>query len=473
MILPEHLTISESGLSHTQKESILTDFFGEMRDKKQHFLGYQTNQDVQFSPSLSPFLALNLLNLGDGFEDGSYEINTKQFERAVIDYYACLWGFSHTLSPRNYWGYITAMGSTEGNLFALWNARDYLMGHAVEGHKHAITVKNKPIVIFSSATHYSILKACQILGLTTFNEAGPLLGDCPINQGNWQQSLLVEESGAVKEADLYQLVSFFMNHGHPIILILNHGTTFSGGSDATSRILNHLKPILGENDEQNRRFWIHLDGALSANFSPYFNDNIFEATQDPYEFRHPDVMSVCASPYKWLGAPWACGIYLMHEKYKVGSSHRPTYIAARDSTVSGSRQGLFALYLWERLSTLGTHGLKQTALKNEHNANYLHRRLSHLSKHKQKLTVMPRPTGANIVRFTSPNDSINQRFSLAQEDVEVNGKTQRMSHVVMLSHVTRTMIDDLIKALSGPNVFSNRAANVHPLTTHYFFPPLK
>ena len=410
--------------------------------------GYQTNQEIQFPPSLSPFLTLNLLNLGDTFEDGSFKINSKQFERAVIDYYARLWGLSQPHTPRSYWGYITTMGSTEGNLFALWNARDYLSGYEVEGYNQAVLIKNKPIVIFSEATHYSVIKACQMLNLNTFNDSGPLLGNCPINQGDWNKPLSIEESGAVKEEDLYRLARFFIDRDYPIILVLNHGSTFSGGSDATSRILDTLKPILGENSDKERRFWIHVDGALSANFSPYLNKNIFEIQQDPYEFRHPEVMSICSSPYKWLGSPWACGIYLMHEKYKVGSSNRPIYIGGRDSTVSGSRQGIYALYLWERLSTLGTTGLKKIAIDNELNANYLHQKLSQLSQKKKKLTVMSRPTGSTIVRFTSPDDHIIEKFSLAQDHVEINGKIQKMSHVVVLSHVTPSVINSLIAELS-------------------------
>ncbi|SBS31072.1 Histidine decarboxylase [Marinomonas spartinae] len=468
MMHSEHLAISGQGLSPAKKEALLADFFNEMSEKKQNFLGYQTNQDVSFSSSLQPFLSLNLLNLGDGFEDGSYEINAKQFERAVIDYYARLWGFSSPFSPRRYWGHITAMGSTEGNLYALWNARDYLSGYAVEGYQQEVYVQKPPIAIFSEAAHYSIKKACQILGLTTFNKAGPFLGTCPINQGDWQQALATKESGAVKEGDLYKLTEFFVEREYPVILILNHGTTFSGGSDATRRILNHLKPILGTNTEQDRRYWVHLDGALSANFSPYLNDDPFAITQDPYEFRHPDVMSICSSPYKWIGAPWACGIFLMHEQYKVGSSHRPAYIAGRDSTVSGSRQDIYALYLWERLTTLGTQGLKKIALENEHNAHYLHQQLTRLARFQPNITVMPKPNGSNIVRFSTPNDKINRQFSLAQDDVDVKGKTQRMSHVVVLSHVKRNMIDALLHELSSPYAFKNTQIRQHPLTVNYF-----
>ena len=58
-------------------------------------------------------------------------MNTKWMECNVLDYYASLWNgkWSYKLEdPETYWGYVLTMGSTEGNLYAAWNARDYLSG---------------------------------------------------------------------------------------------------------------------------------------------------------------------------------------------------------------------------------------------------------------------------------------------------------------------------------------------------------
>ncbi|MBD1557262.1 glutamate decarboxylase [Vibrio sp. S9_S30] len=478
MSFPHYLSICENGISASEKAHILSHYWDEMRLKKSHFLGYQTNQEVIFSPEMHPFLSLNLLNLGDGYEEGSYQINAKQFERAVLDYYARLWGMTMPNSQRNYWGYVTSMGSTEGNLYALWNARDYLSGSAVEGYEKSVHVPNPPVLISSSCTHYSTYKACQILGIPTFNQVGEKLGACPINQGDWQKNLSVDEYGSVVEQDLYRLTEFFVKRQHPVILFFNHGTTFSGGSDAIFRILTTLKPLLGVNTEQNRRYWVHVDGALSANFSPFLQSSPFSVSSDPYEFRHREVMSMCTSPYKWLGAPWSCGVYLMQKRYKVGSSSRPTYIAGRDSTIAGSRQGLYSLYLWERLTSLGTQGLKQIAQQNESNAEYLHTALQRLANskrhphqpHQPKFTVLPRMPGANIVRFSSPSRQINTKYSLAQENIVIDGKPQRFSHVVLLSHVQRPLIDQFLAELSTSKDFGSHALpTLNPLVSQPHF----
>ncbi|WP_051680228.1 pyridoxal-dependent decarboxylase [Vibrio rhizosphaerae] len=468
--MQQKLAIGESCLSGTEKEAILSDYFITLNQQKASFLGYQTNQRVDFPARLLPFLSLNLLNLGDGFEEGSYRINAKQFERAVLDYYAQLFGFAGAHTQRRYWGYLTAMGSTEGNLYALWNARDFLRGYPVEGYAEAVTTEHPPVLICSGATHYSMHKVSQMVGVSLFHEIGPQLGTCPINQGDWQQPLAVDEYDAVIVDDLYALVEFFVAMQHPIILVLNHGTTFSGGSDAIYTILTRLKPLLGQNTPQQRRYWIHVDGALAANFSPYLRTGTAPSslTDEPHEFRHPEVMSLCTSPYKWLGMPWACGVYLMQERYKVGSSARPVYIGSRDSTVSGSRQGIFALNLWDILTQLGQTGLQQLARANESLANETQRRLEQLFQHldpgSKRLRVMPRPHHSNIVRFTTPNPTVIEQFSLAQNDVVIGGRPQRMCHVVILSHVTQAMIERLLDALAQPGAFFTPSRSKNPLT---------
>ena len=52
-------------------------------------------------------------------------------ETAVLDYFARLWNarLPHNPNdPESYWGYILTMGSTEGNMYGHWTARDYLSG---------------------------------------------------------------------------------------------------------------------------------------------------------------------------------------------------------------------------------------------------------------------------------------------------------------------------------------------------------
>jgi histidine decarboxylase len=57
--------------------------------------------------------------------------NTKKVEVHVLDYFARLWNIKSPHDPsdgESYWGYLLSMGSTEGNLYGLWQAREYLQG---------------------------------------------------------------------------------------------------------------------------------------------------------------------------------------------------------------------------------------------------------------------------------------------------------------------------------------------------------
>lgn len=49
------------------------------------FLGYQANQNLHFS-DFGDLLNVQLNNLGDPFTEGSFRLNTKGFERALLDY---------------------------------------------------------------------------------------------------------------------------------------------------------------------------------------------------------------------------------------------------------------------------------------------------------------------------------------------------------------------------------------------------
>jgi histidine decarboxylase len=58
-------------------------------------------------------------NLGDPFVASNYGVHSRQFEVAVIDFFADLW----KIEKPDYWGYVTTCG-TEGNLHAMLLARE-------------------------------------------------------------------------------------------------------------------------------------------------------------------------------------------------------------------------------------------------------------------------------------------------------------------------------------------------------------
>ncbi|HET7898148.1 MAG TPA: hypothetical protein VFL47_10770, partial [Flavisolibacter sp.] len=115
-----------------------------IRQRSKNFIGYPCATDFDYS-ELYPFLEFGLNNVGDPFMDSHCDMHTKDFEQAVVNFFADLF---HA-PAKNWWGYVTNGGS-EGNLYALYLARElYPNG----------------MVYFSESTHYSVQKNIQLLGM--------------------------------------------------------------------------------------------------------------------------------------------------------------------------------------------------------------------------------------------------------------------------------------------------------------------
>ena len=88
-------------------------------------------------------------------------------EHNVLDYFASLWNakWPHDPSdPESYWGYVLTMGSTEGNMHAMWSARDYLSGKYIQ-HPRSAAAPLKRLVqgTFSSHNPNNDVYTCPLL----------------------------------------------------------------------------------------------------------------------------------------------------------------------------------------------------------------------------------------------------------------------------------------------------------------------
>jgi len=317
--LPQH------GLSVAQREEALGKLDKYLDARRANFLGFQADQAFHYKEVLGKYLDFQLNNLGDPFEAGSFTINSKKIEQAVLDYYAKLWHgkpFNRT-DPESCWGYVLSMGSTEANLYGLWNARDYLRGmplsespkKGIQGKEAVLptvrfesTAANEendsrkdnaltPILFYSEDIHYSIVKAQQILNLKTFYEVGikEYREECPLDeyrrQKRWPRQVpsngrVLQGTGSINIEYLVRLVEFFAQKGYPILILFNYGTAFRGAYDQIEEAWEKLKPILESPetkrtfshynvhgahlyDESRQCYWFHVDGALGASYMPF------------------------------------------------------------------------------------------------------------------------------------------------------------------------------------------------------------
>ncbi|MCX5212162.1 histidine decarboxylase [Kitasatospora sp. NBC_00240] len=324
------------GLDDGQRLRALDTMDAYLTSKRRYLLGYQATQEMGGSAfDLGRFMHHNINNLGDPFQSGGYKPNTKVVERAVLDYYAALWhakGPYDAADPESYWGYVLSMGSTEGNMYALWNARDYLSGKALiqppaatpDGTPRYLRAAaepgnpnaHRPVAFYSEDTHYSFAKAVHVLGVETFHAVGteqypdecPLAAPTAAQSPAWPAEVPSRKgpsghtwdgTGEIDIDALAVLVEFFAAKGHPIFVSLNLGSTFKGAHDDVREVCERLLPIFEKHGlirsevaygkdpstgepltDLRRRFWIHVDGALGAGYAPFLR----MAAADPAGF---------------------------------------------------------------------------------------------------------------------------------------------------------------------------------------------
>ncbi|MFT5821580.1 MAG: histidine decarboxylase [Crocinitomix sp.] len=499
--------LSKNALTETQRNIALRQLSRYISSHKETFLGFQATQKLDFS-HLSEYLDVSVNNIGDSFAnpnkpgevppDGYYTLNCKWMERAVLDYYAELWNAKYPRLtkeddpggkewPETYWGYIVSMGSTEGNLLAMRNGRDYLNGTRLEydeakANAKRLTNENDaspgahlleylnyqspesdneneytPVLFFSRATHYSVKKIGQVLQIDDFNELGKKKypGQCPITpDGKWtDEPVHINKDGSIDLKILGILVNFFAEKKHPILMNFNYGTTWTGGYDNVGEAIKILVPILKKHGMYEREvtwkdrdgnthtsirngFWFHVDGALGAGYAPFvkLGENKDEASVFPdFDFRQ-EIHSIAMSGHKWVGAPWPCGIYMTKNKFLI-SNDVPSYVGSMDSTLAGSRNSFSAMLMWDYLS-------KSSYAKQ---SREIQRALALVGRTYAKLIeiydeesvkVVP---GSVMIRFPKPSIDIVKKYALSSSGNE--------SHILMMRTITEAQIDVLIADL--------------------------
>jgi histidine decarboxylase len=516
--------LSETGLSEQQYRAAWSQFNRYILKHRKYFMGYQANQQLDYRNTLSPYLNLHVNNIGDPFQQGNFMLNSKILERAVLDYFARLWHadwphledrtrFTPEEIGESYWGYIVSMGGTEGNLYGLRNARDYLAGKllasdipadAAETEERVVPVRSKlgqgyfvkaedegrlyaerdarapeterfdnpnaytPVIFYSQDTHYSIDKIKDLLLIPTFAEIGNARypNQSPLG-GNWPDKVPSNEDGSVNLDALYLLAEFFVQRGYPIIVNFNYGTTFKGAYDNVKAAVERLIPLLQKHGLYHRvlevewngkiihskrtGFWFHVDGALGASYTPFL-----ELARQQGRFKGDIPVFDFRLDIQSIAAS---GHKEIGAPWPCGIYMTRTkylldflevgYIGAQDSTLSGSRNGFSALILWDYFARHSYDALIEKALRLEKLADYAYRKLKQLEGELGFNLHVGRSPLALTVRFRRPNARIVSQFSLSTEFL--NGVYY--AHIFLMEHVTTQLVDTLIQALRQPGAF--------------------
>ncbi|CAM1335114.1 histidine decarboxylase [Tenacibaculum aestuariivivum] len=268
------------------------------------FLGYPVSKDFDYS-NLNEFLQFPINNLGDPFEQGTYQVQTHEMEREVIAFFAKLF----RANPKDFWGYVTNGGS-ESNLYGLYLARE---------------LYPKAIVYYSESTHYSVRKNIHLLNIPSI-------------------VIKSQENGEIDYQDFENTVR--MNRHKPVIVLATFGTTMKEAKDDVSKI----KSILGSLAIQDK--YIHCDAALAGSFGAFMQPRL------PFDFMD-GADSISISGHKFIGSPIPTGVLMAKRSNRDRIAKGISYIGSLDTTITGSRNGHSPLFLWYALKKLGVKGLQK------------------------------------------------------------------------------------------------------------------
>ncbi|HZE87777.1 MAG TPA: histidine decarboxylase [Methylomirabilota bacterium] len=364
-------------LSKTDQD-LLTHFIKHIKKSSQYLLGYPVAVDFDIS-ELYPLLGYFLNNIGDPQVDPLHTIHSKSMEREVIDFLANLF----RAPKHNYWGYITN-GGTEGNLYALYLARE---------------LYPNAIVYYSEATHYSAKKNIHLLHM---------------------ESALVhaQKNGEIDYKNLQETLKQYRHQ--PAIIFANIGTTMTEAKDNIATIKKLLK------DLTIRDYFIHSDAALAGVYTALLKPH------HPFDFAD-GADSITISGYKFIGSPLPCGVVIVKKSHKNQIGRAISYIGTLDTTISGSRSGHTPIFLWYALKRLGIKGLRKRIQECLTLAKYTHQQLQAIGwetwRNSQAITVM----------LAEPSKEIISKWQLATAD--------GWSHIMCMPGVTSKQIDNLIKDL--------------------------
>lgn len=328
-------------LSHAD-QTRLTNHLVNLKAFRETELGYPCAFDLDYQP-LKAFLEFSQNNIGDPFASGSYRLNSHEFEREVLEFFAEL-----THAPKNeWWGYVTN-GGTEGNLYGMYLAREMLP----EG-----------IVYFSQDSHYSVTKNLHFLGM---------------------KNIMIKsmDNGEMDYEDLRETLK--IRRDVPPIIFANIGTTMKEGRDDI-RVIQEIM-----DDLAIEKRYIHSDAALCGGYAAFLEPRPAWDFSDGTD-------SIAISGHKFFASPIPCGIVLARKSYVDRVGHSVAYIGTRDTTISGSRDGFSPLLLWYAIKSLGRQGMQDRLNKAMAMADYAQRVFTDagIEAHRNRtaLTVVfPRPS---------------------------------------------------------------------------------
>ncbi|RWR85262.1 serine decarboxylase-like protein [Cinnamomum micranthum f. kanehirae] len=399
-----------TGEREAHMASVLARYRKSLMERTKHHLGYPYNLDFDYG-ALAQLQHFSINNLGDPFIESNYGVHSRQFEVGVLDWFAHLW----ELEKNEYWGYITNCG-TEGNLHGILVGRE---------------VFPDGILYASRESHYSVFKAAQMYRMQCVRVDALISGE--IDCADFGTKLLQNrDKPAIVNVNIglppsfYSFLPLFLSMDSMLTIYIPSkfsGTTVKGAVDDLDLVIKTLEEIGYKHDQ----FYIHCDGALFGLMMP------FVKLAPKVTFKKP-IGSVSVSGHKFVGCPMPCGVQITRLEHINALSRNVEYLASRDATIMGSRNGHAPIFLWYTLNRKGYRGFQKEVQKCLHNAHYLKDRLQ-----AEGIGAMLNELSSTVV-FERPRDEeFVRRWQLACQG--------NIAHVVVMPNVTVEKLDYFMNEL--------------------------
>lgn len=392
------LAISGCAVSHAQ--TAIASGFGKLDSwakgcvaRNRMSLGYPGNNDIKLHGFYEWYIGNSLEsvivnNAGDPFAGGDNSASTLDFEREVIEYFAPKYGFC----KNDMWGLVT-MSGTDGNNHGIYFGVNVLKRKTGK----------MPVVYVSDEAHYSNFRLCDLQHL-----------DVRLVKSDSMGRMIPDSLESVLDTE------------RPCLMIYAMGSTLKGAIDdqvALNRVLAHHDGL---------EVYRHVDAALFGGYLP-FTDH-----RDLVDSRKAGFESISISGHKFFGIDSPCGLFITSRGvYDDQTSFDVSYLNANMRMINCSRSGVEPLKFWWLVKTVGDDGWTEQARQLLENTDYL----------KSKLKDLRWPVWnnrySNTVIFRRPSDRIVGKYNLACG--EAFG--QKVSHIVVMQHVTKKAIDSFITDL--------------------------
>ncbi|NLG06629.1 MAG: hypothetical protein GX559_02940 [Candidatus Pacebacteria bacterium] len=273
-------------------------------------------------------------------------------------------------APKTILGHFSS-GSTEGNIYATWVGRNYLL------KKLGLTNSQKKIALLKTKlSHYSLSKAVDLCQVESF--------EIKLDMQNW----------CMDENHLLQTLTKLYQKGYRgFLLPLTLGYTITGSDDNYQNINELIENFCLKH--KNCKCFVWLDAAFSGVSKIFLEENF-------QPFAQSQVQLITADLHKFLAVPYPAGFILYRPNLLNYIKRDIFYIDQWDTTLLGSRPGISVIASWFSLLNLN-RSIMQSKL-----ANCLQRKekfLEKIRKIDQKITIVNNPSSLQACLLIKANDS--------------------------------------------------------------------